>query len=183
MLHLAEEWGWAGSGSGTDLDKLLNQMVAESDPRLPFGVHQVGRGRSSSEQLLFTTTLFYQQVINLVKHIETVNFLSQVASRAKVNSPPLRAVMSTLEKVFPHNSLWQRIFLGLANGPKIGHMSVVHVQQLEFGGRGAWGMSACWSILGAAGYECMVDNWSSRSCWVCLIGVHAGHLEFGGCCV
>ncbi|KAI5346696.1 hypothetical protein L3X38_014575 [Prunus dulcis] len=64
MLHLAEEWGWAGSGSGTDLDKLLNQMVAESDPRLPFGYTK----------------------------------LDEVASRAKVNSPPLRAVMSTLEK-------------------------------------------------------------------------------------
>ncbi|XP_008233871.1 PREDICTED: tRNA (guanine(26)-N(2))-dimethyltransferase isoform X1 [Prunus mume] len=64
MLHLAEEWGWAGSGSRTDLDKLLNQMVAESDPRLPFGYTK----------------------------------LDEVASRAKVNSPPLRAVMSTLEK-------------------------------------------------------------------------------------
>lgn len=37
MLNLAEEWGWAGSDTKTDLDKLLNIMVAESDPRLPFG--------------------------------------------------------------------------------------------------------------------------------------------------
>ena len=37
MLTLATEWGWAGSDTGTDLDKLLNTMLAESDPRLPFG--------------------------------------------------------------------------------------------------------------------------------------------------
>ncbi|KAM1162605.1 hypothetical protein ACFX13_001651 [Malus domestica] len=64
MLSLAEEWGWAGIETGTDLDKLLNQMVAESDPRLPFGYTK----------------------------------LDEVASRAKVNSPSLRAVMSTLQK-------------------------------------------------------------------------------------
>lgn len=64
MLNLAEEWGWAGSDTRTDLDKLLNIMVAESDPRLPFGF------------------------INL----------DEVASRAKVNSPALKAVVSTLQK-------------------------------------------------------------------------------------
>ncbi|CAN6565298.1 unnamed protein product [Malus baccata var. baccata] len=64
MLSLAEEWGWAGSETGTDLDKLLNQMVAESDPKLPFG------------------------------HIK----LDEVASRAKVNSPTLRAVVSALQE-------------------------------------------------------------------------------------
>lgn len=37
MLNLAEQWGWVGSGKGTDLEKLLKQMVDESDPRLPFG--------------------------------------------------------------------------------------------------------------------------------------------------
>ncbi|PRQ59603.1 putative tRNA (guanine(26)-N(2))-dimethyltransferase [Rosa chinensis] len=64
MLTLAKEWGWAGSDTGTDLDKLLNTMVAESDPRLPFGF------------------------INL----------DEVASRAKVNSPALKAVVSALQK-------------------------------------------------------------------------------------
>lgn len=37
MLNLAEQWGWAGNGRGTDLEKLLEQMVDESDPQLPFG--------------------------------------------------------------------------------------------------------------------------------------------------
>lgn len=37
MLNLAEQWGWAGPGTGTDLEKLLKQMVDESDPELPFG--------------------------------------------------------------------------------------------------------------------------------------------------
>ncbi|XP_050387475.1 tRNA (guanine(26)-N(2))-dimethyltransferase [Argentina anserina] len=64
MLTLAKEWGWAGSDTGTDLDKLLNTMAAESDPILPFGF------------------------INL----------DEVASRAKVNSPALKAVVSALQK-------------------------------------------------------------------------------------
>nr|XP_011469986.1 PREDICTED: tRNA (guanine(26)-N(2))-dimethyltransferase isoform X2 [Fragaria vesca subsp. vesca] len=64
MLTLAKEWGWASSDTETDLDKLLNTMVAESDPRLPFGF------------------------INL----------DEVASRAKVNSPALKAVVSALQK-------------------------------------------------------------------------------------
>ncbi|TQD98643.1 hypothetical protein C1H46_015891 [Malus baccata] len=58
------KWGWAGSETGTDLDKLLNQMVAESDPKLPFGYIK----------------------------------LDEVASRAKVNSPTLRAVVSALQE-------------------------------------------------------------------------------------
>lgn len=37
MLNLTEQWGWAGNGRGTDLEKLLEQMVDESDPQLPFG--------------------------------------------------------------------------------------------------------------------------------------------------
>ncbi|KAK1284801.1 hypothetical protein QJS10_CPB21g01573 [Acorus calamus] len=38
MLELAKQWGWACTGSkGTDLDKLLNQLIDESDPLLPFG--------------------------------------------------------------------------------------------------------------------------------------------------
>ncbi|KAI3987165.1 hypothetical protein MKX01_031649 [Papaver californicum] len=65
MLNLAQEWGWAGSDSmGTDIEKLLTQMVDESDPKLPFGYIK----------------------------------LDEVASRAKVNSPPLRSMMSTILK-------------------------------------------------------------------------------------
>jgi tRNA G26 N,N-dimethylase Trm1 len=37
MLNLAEQWGWVGSGKGTHLEKLLKQMVDESDPNLPIG--------------------------------------------------------------------------------------------------------------------------------------------------
>eukprot|EP00262_Sarcandra_glabra_P004818 TRINITY_DN16054_c0_g5_i1.p1 TRINITY_DN16054_c0_g5~~TRINITY_DN16054_c0_g5_i1.p1 ORF type:complete len:438 (+),score=41.41 TRINITY_DN16054_c0_g5_i1:23-1336(+) len=65
MLKLAEQWGWASSGTeGLDLEKLLKQMIDESDPKLPFGYIK----------------------------------LDEVASRAKVNSPPLRAMMSALHK-------------------------------------------------------------------------------------
>nr|POE85826.1 trna (guanine(26)-n(2))-dimethyltransferase [Quercus suber] len=64
MLNLAEQWGWVGSGKGTNLEKLLKQMVDESDPRLPFGYIK----------------------------------LDEVASRAKVNSPPLMTMMSTIHK-------------------------------------------------------------------------------------
>ncbi|OMO63663.1 tRNA (guanine(26)-N(2))-dimethyltransferase [Corchorus capsularis] len=37
MLNLAEHWGWVGNDAGSHLEKLLKQMVEESDPRLPFG--------------------------------------------------------------------------------------------------------------------------------------------------
>lgn len=37
MLNLAEQWGWTGNGTGKQLEKLLNQMMDESDPKLPFG--------------------------------------------------------------------------------------------------------------------------------------------------
>lgn len=37
MLNLAEEWGWAGRDTETTLEKVLKQMVDESDPLLPFG--------------------------------------------------------------------------------------------------------------------------------------------------
>lgn len=65
MLNLALEWEWAGSDSkGTDIEKLLTQMIDESDPKLPFGYIK----------------------------------LDEVASRAKVNSPPLRSMMSSILK-------------------------------------------------------------------------------------
>ena len=37
MLNLAEEWGWIGEDVGLDLEKLLKQMIEESNPDLPFG--------------------------------------------------------------------------------------------------------------------------------------------------
>ncbi|KAF4363444.1 hypothetical protein F8388_016572 [Cannabis sativa] len=64
MLNLAKEWGWASGDTETALEKLLKQMVDESDPRLPFGYIK----------------------------------LDEVASRAKVNSPPLRTMMDAIQK-------------------------------------------------------------------------------------
>ncbi|XP_074286445.1 uncharacterized protein LOC141611734 [Silene latifolia] len=64
MLNLAKEWGWIGDGVGLDLEKLVNQMIDESDPDLPFGYIK----------------------------------LDQIAHRAKVNSPPIRNLMSVLQK-------------------------------------------------------------------------------------
>ncbi|XP_077236926.1 N2,N2-dimethylguanosine tRNA methyltransferase isoform X2 [Tasmannia lanceolata] len=63
MLKLAEQWGWACAGTASmNIEKLLKQMIDESDPELPFGYIK----------------------------------LDEVASRAKINSPPLRTMISTL---------------------------------------------------------------------------------------
>ncbi|XP_022146818.1 tRNA (guanine(26)-N(2))-dimethyltransferase [Momordica charantia] len=64
MLTLAKQWGWIGNGQGMDLEKLLQQMVDESDSKLPVG---------------------------FIK-------LDEVASRAKVNSPPLKVMMNEMIK-------------------------------------------------------------------------------------
>ncbi|KAK2982422.1 hypothetical protein RJ640_026265 [Escallonia rubra] len=64
MLNLAEQWGWTGNGTGKDLEKLLKQLIDESDPKLPFG---------------------------FIK-------LDELASRAKIDSPPLLTMMSALHK-------------------------------------------------------------------------------------
>ncbi|GAB4832048.1 hypothetical protein Ancab_006066 [Ancistrocladus abbreviatus] len=64
MLNLSKEWGWIGNGAGLDLEKLLKQMIDESDPKLPFGYIKV----------------------------------DEVASRAKINSPPLGTMISALHK-------------------------------------------------------------------------------------
>lgn len=38
MLTLAGEWRWAHTKEkGVDLEKLLRQMIDESNPKLPFG--------------------------------------------------------------------------------------------------------------------------------------------------
>lgn len=105
MLNLAEEWGWAGSDTRTDLDKLLNIMVAESDPRLPFGFINL------DEVQTYFHCFFFQEVLDLLVDDDFSLYLSQVASRAKVNSPALKAVVSTLQKVTP---LYSSICLGIA---------------------------------------------------------------------
>lgn len=65
MLNLAVEWGWAyTSENGIILQKLLDTMIEESDPRLPPGY---------------------------IRHDE-------IATRAKVNSPPLGTLISSLRK-------------------------------------------------------------------------------------
>ncbi|MED6136678.1 hypothetical protein PIB30_058077 [Stylosanthes scabra] len=64
MLNLAKEWGWVESGSKNSLEKLINLMIDESDPKLPFGYIK----------------------------------LDEMASRAKINSPPLKALMSAMHQ-------------------------------------------------------------------------------------
>ncbi|XP_024988711.1 tRNA (guanine(26)-N(2))-dimethyltransferase [Cynara cardunculus var. scolymus] len=64
MLGLAGEWGWLGSGTKNDLDKLLQRMIDESDPNLSFGYIK----------------------------------LDEIASRAKVNSPPLVTILNAIHQ-------------------------------------------------------------------------------------
>ena len=96
MLTLAKEWGWASSDTETDLDKLLNTMVAESDPRLPFGFINLDEVHT-----YYHCSFLFQEVLYLVVDDDLSIYLSQVASRAKVNSPALKAVVSALQKVIP----------------------------------------------------------------------------------
>ncbi|KAM7499441.1 hypothetical protein LguiA_023855 [Lonicera macranthoides] len=55
MLNLAQEWGWTGNDMGKDLEKLLRQMIDESDPKLPFGYIKLdeisGRGKFNTPPL------------------------------------------------------------------------------------------------------------------------------------
>lgn len=37
MMSLADQWGWFGDEEGKNLEKLLKQMIDESDPKLPVG--------------------------------------------------------------------------------------------------------------------------------------------------
>ncbi|KAL0539760.1 hypothetical protein IC582_023976 [Cucumis melo] len=64
ILTLAKQWEWIGNGQGKDLEKLLMQMLDESDSKLPVGYIK----------------------------------MDEVASRAKVNSPPLGTMMSEMIK-------------------------------------------------------------------------------------
>jgi tRNA (guanine26-N2/guanine27-N2)-dimethyltransferase len=52
MINLAEEWGWIGNGAETDLEKLLKQMLDESDPRLNSGYIKM-------DEVFFANVFFY----------------------------------------------------------------------------------------------------------------------------
>ncbi|KAK6786592.1 hypothetical protein RDI58_015117 [Solanum bulbocastanum] len=64
MMSLADQWGWFGDGEGNNLEKLLKQMIDESDPKLPVGYLNA----------------------------------DEIASRAKLNLPPLSVIMNSLHK-------------------------------------------------------------------------------------
>ncbi|KAH6762867.1 N2 [Perilla frutescens var. hirtella] len=55
MLNLAEDWGWLGNETGKRMENLLNIMIGESDPKLPFGYIKVdevsSRGKINSPRL------------------------------------------------------------------------------------------------------------------------------------
>lgn len=107
MLNLAEEWGWTGRDTETSLEKVLKQMVDESDPRLPFGYIKLDEVRM---QISFSSLIMYLFVWSgnyffffILKKFNFMRWYSlsfQVASRAKINSPPLRTMMSAIQKVF-----------------------------------------------------------------------------------
>ncbi|CAN0913168.1 tRNA (guanine(26)-N(2))-dimethyltransferase [Linum grandiflorum] len=65
MSNLATELGWVGNGEGANLEKLLNRMIDESNPRLPLGYIK----------------------------------LDEMTSRAKIDCPPLKSLMSNLHTV------------------------------------------------------------------------------------
>ncbi|CAN4102371.1 unnamed protein product [Withania somnifera] len=64
MMSLADQWGWFGDGEGKNLEKLLKQMIDESNPKLPVGYLNA----------------------------------DEIASRAKLNLPPLSAIMNSLHE-------------------------------------------------------------------------------------
>ncbi|KAK9077975.1 hypothetical protein SSX86_002032 [Deinandra increscens subsp. villosa] len=66
MHTLAGEWGWLGDdGMKSDLDKLLQRMIDESDPNLPFGYIQLdeiaSRAKVNSPRLLTITSVIQQE--------------------------------------------------------------------------------------------------------------------------
>ncbi|CAN1858338.1 tRNA (guanine(26)-N(2))-dimethyltransferase [Linum perenne] len=65
MSSLAMERKWIGNGEGANLEKLLKQMIDESDPRLPPGYIK----------------------------------LDEMTSRAKIDCPPLKTLMSHLQSM------------------------------------------------------------------------------------
>ncbi|KAJ8537199.1 hypothetical protein K7X08_035600 [Anisodus acutangulus] len=64
MMSLADQWGWLSDGEGKNLEKLLKQMIDESDPKLPVGYLNA----------------------------------DEIASRAKLNLPPLNTIMNSLHE-------------------------------------------------------------------------------------
>jgi tRNA (guanine26-N2/guanine27-N2)-dimethyltransferase len=60
MLNLAVEWGWAyTSENGITLQKLLDTMIEESDPRLPPGYIKLDEVRLAVTYLLNIKSLMY----------------------------------------------------------------------------------------------------------------------------
>lgn len=60
ILTLAKQWEWIGNGQGKDLEKLLRQMVDESDSKLPVGyikMDEVANFICSSRDLIFYLVL------------------------------------------------------------------------------------------------------------------------------
>lgn len=110
MLKLAREWGWASTKQNdVDLEKLLNKMIDESDPQLPPGYIKLDEVHNTIALIPFSGCWFllrdaqffisvdasilkWRQLIHLSPYL-------QIGRRAKINSPPISTLISTLEKV------------------------------------------------------------------------------------
>ncbi|CAN0913166.1 tRNA (guanine(26)-N(2))-dimethyltransferase [Linum grandiflorum] len=57
MSNLATELGWVGNGEGANLEKLLNRMIDESNPRLPLGYIKLDEVRAYFPPLVSNTLL------------------------------------------------------------------------------------------------------------------------------
>ncbi|MQL76041.1 hypothetical protein Taro_008412 [Colocasia esculenta] len=103
MLKLARELGWDHrEKGGVDLGKLLQRMLEESDPNLPFGYIKLDEVILQSEPHPFCHIPVKKKLCFVHKSGQTLtsavlcNF--QIARRAKINSPPLSTLIITLQK-------------------------------------------------------------------------------------
>ena len=72
MLNLAKTWEWAGGGTETALEKLLKQMMDESDPWLPFGFIKLDE--VLMQIYIFSVThLMFQLIIILLPYLAYFN--------------------------------------------------------------------------------------------------------------
>lgn len=69
MMSLADQWGWFGDEEGKNLEKLLKQMIDESDPKLPVGY--LNADEVFTKQFFFTIISYYQN--NLHKMFGTIS--------------------------------------------------------------------------------------------------------------
>lgn len=99
MLNLAKQWGWIGCDGKDSLEKLITVMVDESDPKLPFGYIKL-----DEVLLIEIISLLRCEIMlsTLVRRMTCCGFciFMQMASRAKINSPPLKALMSAMHQVY-----------------------------------------------------------------------------------